>query len=71
MRLLDWNMAVHFTLLLLLSALPVVISLFSAPFHDLKAYYRPENYVEAGPGDPVFLTPYIKAGQLDQGTCTA
>lgn len=66
-------MAVHLTFLLLLPALPLVLSVtpLSVPFRGHKVFYRPERSdVEAGPGDPVYLTPYIKAGQLDQGIAT-
>ena len=66
-------MASHSTFLLLLAALTVIHSVtpLSVPFRRLKAFYRPESDVEADPGNPVYLTPYIKAGQLDQGICTA
>ena len=55
-------------LLLFLSALPLALSLspLSVPFRGQKAYYR-RNGVGDDPGSPVYLTPYIKAGQTDQG----
>ena len=55
-------------LLLFLSALPLVLSLspLSVPFRGHKAIYR-RSGVGDDPGSPVYLTPYIKAGQIDQG----
>ena len=56
-------------LLLFLSALPLALSLssLSAPFRRQKAFYR-RSGAEDDPGNPVYLTPYIKAGQIDQGS---
>ena len=50
-------------------ALPLVLSVapLSVQFRGHKAFYRPSE--DNDPGSPVFLTPYIKAGQTSQGIC--
>ena len=55
-------------LLLFLSAFSLALSLtpLSVPFRGHKAFYRRSGAGD-DPGNPVYLTPYIKAGQIDQG----
>ena len=57
-------------LLLFLSALPLALSRssLSAPFRGQKAFYRRSGVSDDDPGSPVYLTPYIKAGQIEQGS---
>ena len=60
-------------LFLFLTAVPLSLtSPFSVPFRNHKAFYRSSGSAQTesssdDPGSPVYLTPYIKAGQLDQG----
>ena len=56
-------------LLLFLSALPLALSVssLSVPFRGQKTFYR-RSSVGDDAGSPVYLTPYIKAGQIDQGS---
>ena len=61
-------MAHLFEVHLFLIALPLVFSVtpLSVQFRGHKALYRPSREGD-DPGSPVYLTPYIKAGQTSQG----
>ncbi len=58
------------TLVVLLVAVPLVsCGTLSAQFTKSTAHYGtgPSGRVRADPGEPLFLTPYILAGKIDEG----
>ena len=53
---------------LVLSSVVVLCASLSSHFHKLKAAYKPSLSTGSDdPGNPLFLTPYIKSGDLTQG----
>ena len=59
----------RFGVLLLAAIVPVALcGSLSGLFHKHKAYHS-RHVSTSDPGQPLFLTPYITKGEIEQGAC--